>query len=122
MSAGSSTLPLSETLEQFRTKVNGDFRLTSILRGWEPVIMIEVPNAGWKQYLPVRDCRIAEITSDSQDVSHVVRLRSSEETLIAIFDGRCNPVEAFLNGELEIFATDNDQVKLDAISLVLWGV
>ena len=92
------------------------------MRDWEPVILIEVLNTGWKQYLPVRDGRITEITSDFMDISHVVRLRSSEETLVAIFDGKFNPLEAFLNGELEIFATDVDQVKLDAISLVLWGV
>ncbi|HXZ96852.1 MAG TPA: hypothetical protein VEG37_07400 [Burkholderiales bacterium] len=121
MSARSSAPSLSETLEKFRSTVNGDSRLTNILRGWEPVIMIEVPNAGWRRYLPVHECRIAEITSDFKDASHIVRLRSSEETLIAIFDGRYNPVEAFFNGELELFATDNDQVKLDAISLVLWG-
>lgn len=92
------------------------------MRGWEPVIMIEVLNTGWKQYLPVRDCRITGIRSNFEDATHVVQLRSSEETLIAIFDGRFNPAEAFLNGELEIFATDNDQVKLDAISLLLWGI
>jgi hypothetical protein len=122
MSTLSSTLSLTETLAQFRAKVNDDSRLKGILRGWEPVIMIEVLGTGWKWYLPVRDCRIAEIKSDFQDAAHLVQLRASEEALIAIFDGRFNPAEAFLNGDLEIFATDNDQVKLDAISLLLWGI
>jgi len=122
MSAKSSALALLETLEKFRSKVNGDSRLTNILRGWEPVIMLEALNTQWKRYLPIHECHITEITSDFKDASHVVRLRSSEETLIAIFEGRYNPVEAFLNGELELFATDKDQLKLDAISLLLWGI
>jgi SCP-2 sterol transfer family len=115
------TLSLDETLAQFRDKVNADSRLQSILRGWEPVIAVEVLDTGWKRYLLVRDCRIDDIRPDCADDSHVVHLLASEEVLTAVFDGRLNPTEAFLDGELQIFASDKDQVKLDAISLMLWG-
>ena len=119
MSAHAS--PLAETLLQFHDKVNADSRLQSILRGWEPVIVVEVLGTGWKRYLVVRDCRIAEIRSNDEESPHVVHLLAEEDVLNAVFDGGLNPTEAFLNGDLQIFANDKDQVKLDAISLMLWG-
>lgn len=116
-----TTLSLDDTLLQFRGKVNADSRLQSTLRGWDPVIAVEVLGTGWKRYLLVRDCLIEDIRPDCADDSHVVHLLASEEVLTAVFDGRFNPTEAFLDGELQIFASDKDQVKLDAISLILWG-
>jgi hypothetical protein len=115
------TLSLDETLAQFRSKVNGDSRLISILHGWEPVIAVEVLDTGWKRYLQVRNCRIEDIRPDITDDAHMVHLLASEDVLAAVFDGRFNPTEAFLDGELQIFASDKDQIKLDAISLILWG-
>ena len=121
MVAPQSTSTVAEVLEQFRSRVNADSRLESILRGWEPVIVVEDLGTGWTRFLLVRGCRIAEIRPDCDDAAHVVHLRASPEVLTAVFDGRLNPTDAFLNGDLQVFATDRDQVKLDAISLVLWG-
>ena len=113
---------LADTLERFCERVNADLRLKRILQGWEPVILVEASDTGRKECLPVRDCRISGGTSDLQGASHVVHLRSSEESLIAVFAGSRSPVEAYLDGELEIFATDRDHAKLDAISLLLWEI
>lgn len=113
--------PLNETLLRFRDQVNADARLRSILQDWEPVIVVEVLGGGWKRDLVVRDCRIAEILEDAGASAHVVHLLAEEGVLNAVFGGGLNPTEAFLDGELQIFASDKDQVKLDAISLMLWG-
>jgi hypothetical protein len=112
---------LIDALLQFRDRVNADSRLQTVLRGWEPVIVVEVPGGGWKQYLVVRDGRITGIGPECKDSTHLVHLLAEEHVLIAIFTGGLNPTEAFLNGDLQIFASDKDQVKLDAISLMLWG-
>ena len=113
--------PLAETLLQFQDKVNADARLKTMLQGWEPVIVVEATETGWKRFLVVRDCRIAEIRADAAESAHVVHLLAEEAVLNAVFGGSLNPTEAFLNGDLQIFADDKDQVKLDVISLMLWG-
>jgi hypothetical protein len=115
------TLSLPETLEQFRVKVNADQRLQSVLRGWEPAILVEASGSGWRRYLVVKDCRIAELQPQVENVTHVVHLCAAENVLIGVFGGQINPTDAFLDGELQVFASDKDQVKLDAICLVLWG-
>lgn len=113
---------LIDTLTQFKDKANGHPRIASLIKGWEPTIVVEASDSGTKRYLPVRACRIESVDADDTAPSeHVVHLRANEAVLAAVFDGRSNPADAFLEGELEIFASDKDQVKLDAISLVLWG-
>jgi hypothetical protein len=47
---------------------------------------------------------------------------ASESDLEALFTGKLNPVEAHSNGILEVYGEPKDQVKLDAITLVLWNV
>lgn len=113
---------LSETLADFRTRVNGHPRIPALIRGWQPVIIVEASDTGMRRYLPVRECKVAAISEQLDDSAHTVHLRASERVLGAIFNGESNPAEAFLNGELEIFANEKDQVKLDAISLVIWGM
>jgi hypothetical protein len=113
--------PLAETLRQFRDTVNADTRLRTTLKGWEPVIVVEATETGWKQCLVVRDCQIADIRAEGAQGAHTVHLLAEEAVLNAVFSGSLNPTEAFLNGDLQIFADDKDQVKLDVISLMLWG-
>jgi hypothetical protein len=115
-------LPLVQTLTQFRSQVNNHPRVQSLIRDWEPLLIIDAIDTGHKLFVPVHNCEMGAITSDLPEVGHTVHLRADEKTLISIFNGRSNPAEAFLNGFLEIFASDKDQVKLDAISLVLWGM
>ena len=122
MSSGSSNSSLSETLNEFRAKANGHPRVRGLLNGWQPVIMIEAVDTGTTWYLPIRDCQVTAVEREIGQEPHLVHLRATDDTLTAIFNGASNPAEAFLNGELEIFASDKDQVKLDAISLVLWGM
>lgn len=113
---------LIDTLALFKDKANTHPRIASLIKGWEPTIVVEAADSGIKRYLPVRGGRIASVDADDGAPSdHVVHLRAAEAVLAAVFDGRSNPADAFLEGDLEIFASDKDQVKLDAISLVLWG-
>ncbi len=122
MSKAAQGRDLPSTLGAFRERVNENTRVHSIIKGWQPEIVVEASDSGLKRYLAVREGRIREVTCESTGVDHTVHLRGTEQTLTAIFDGSSNPAESFLAGDLEIFASDKDQVKLDAISLVLWGV
>lgn len=122
MSADSTGSALPETLNEFRVKANDHPRVRGLLNGWQPVIVIEAVDTGNTWYMPVRDCQVSAVERRFEHASHVVHLRATGDILTSIFKGASNPAEAFLNGELEIFASDKDQVKLDAISLVLWGM
>jgi hypothetical protein len=116
-----SALSLNATLAEFRHKANTHPRIPSLIRGWTPVIVVEASDTASKHYLPVKGEKIDVAEPGEFSTEHLVHLRAEEQTLISIFNGTSNPAEAFLNGSLEIFASDKDQIKLDAVSLVLWG-
>ncbi len=49
-----------------------------------------------------------------------IKMKGSQRTLTDIFRGDLNPASEFLDGRLQVTASDKDQVKLDAITLLLW--
>ncbi len=112
---------LAFALRSFADLVNSNAQLSDLMKGWEPVIEVCASDTGVQFYMPVRDSKIASIDVEASGIERVVRLRSTEAILTDVFAGRRNPAEAFLQQELSIDASERDQVKLDAISLVLRG-
>jgi hypothetical protein len=113
-------------LERFQGDVNVHPQMDKVLRDWEPTILIECSDDAAQSYiLSVRGRKIVEVVApiaiDAQ-ASCDIRVRGSVQTLTEIFGGSLSPVTAFDEGLLQIFASERDQIKIDTISLILWGV
>jgi len=114
---------LNDALISFQQKVNENPRIKTLIKDWEPVITLESTDTAEKTHLVIQGCQLTEIVTEGERAKqHVLHLKATKDKLIAIFSGQSNPAEAFLQGDLEIFASDKDQVKLDAISLLVWGM
>jgi hypothetical protein len=111
---------LRSCLEDFREKVNQHPRLRTLLKGWERVVTVEGSDTGSQLSMPFTDSRITSVVEGEPPPGTGIRVRALEQLLIQVFSGALNPATAFLNGELQVFADDRDQIKLDAITLVLW--
>jgi hypothetical protein len=110
-------------LESFRTLVNGHARVRKLIKGWEPVVFVEPTDLDERYYLHVRSSEITQITAScDSEPEHLVHVRGPTRELTAVFSGRKSAARAVLDADLEVFAIDRDQVKLDAISMILWGV
>jgi len=48
-------------------------------------------------------------------------IAAEERVLLGIFSGEINPARAHLDGELQAFGSQRDQLVLDAIVLLIWG-
>jgi hypothetical protein len=96
--------------------------MASLLAGWEPVIVLETQDADQVVSLTVQAGRIVEVTSGARDAEHKIFVQAEEEVLRQVFSGLLNPARAHLDGTLAVFGTERDKVKLDAISLILWGI
>jgi len=117
-----ATPGLAECLSAFVRSVNTHPTIARLLKGWEPLIAIEATDDGQRFHLRVRDCRLAEVGAGEADAEHTVLMRGEQAVLVEVFSGALNPARAYLEGRLEVFGSDRDQIKLDAISLVLWGM
>lgn len=117
-----TTSPLLPVLERFRDRVNAHARLPLLLRGWSRSIVVEALDTGDTATLIVRDTKITEVLGESrEDPEHPITVQGDLEMLCGIFDGTANPAQAVLDGGLAVYGADTDQVKLDAITLIVWG-
>ena len=114
---------LFDAIKRYRTLVNETQSLRKLLKGWEPALHIKCNDASDEFHARFGESYLSEIErGHPTDQNHVVQLEAKHDQLLAIFTGKANPAKAFVNGNLAVFASGQDQVKLDAISLILWGV
>ena len=105
---------------EFSSRVNNSGRIQSLLKDWNRTLSIEAEDAPSESYVLVfRDCAVVSVCR-GRDESASIIMRAPVQLLGEVFSGRTNPAMAFLEGQLQVFADDRDQVKLDAISLLLW--
>jgi hypothetical protein len=113
---------LHDCLHAFANSVNTDERLTGLLKGWEPLLAIEATDSGARFAFQISRGQMVPIDASSAETGNPVLIRSNSRTLTRVFGGELNPAQAYLQGALEVVGSDRDQIKLDAISLVLWGM
>jgi hypothetical protein len=116
------TRTLPECLRAFVQSANAQPRVGKLLKGWEPLLLIEATDDGQRFKMRVHDSRLDEVAPSEVESDPSILVRGSNEILRAVFSGALNPARAYLEGSLEVFGSDRDHIKLDAISLVLWGM
>lgn len=116
------------SLNFFAGSVNGNSRMAPLLKGWEPVVLVEESDSGQLYTFKVVGGRVQSVSAvhaddaDDAELAHTIRLRGSQATLCGVFTGKLNPAAAYVKGTLEVYGSTADQVKLDVICLVLWGL
>lgn len=113
---------LKQCLLGFIEKVNSHTRMKFLLKDWEPTIVIDTTDTEAAYSLVVKGSRVADLVEGTLEADHCVQLQAESEVLMKIFSGKLNPARAHMDGQLAAYGSDRDQVKLDAISLILWGI
>jgi hypothetical protein len=120
MSTSDHRETLTRALSRFRAKVNEHPRLRTLLKGWDRDIVIECDDVDVSEALHVRGSLVSDLSASAADADVTITMRADHSVLVDVFEGRRSPANLFLDGDLQVFASDKDQVKLDAISLLLW--
>ncbi len=113
---------LLNSLLDFRDRVNENAKLKTFLKGWEPVISILTSDTGEAYSLVVKNETVTQVLLENMDHNHKIDVEGDETTLDQVFSGNLNPAEALLDGQLAIYGNEKDQLKLDAIALIIWGM
>jgi len=116
---------LADCLGDFQATFNQNERVHKLVTNWSRHVVIEATDTGETLTLLIRGQRIEELMNGAypdEDEEFTVYLQAQEETLIRIFSGAYNPSNALVDGELAIFSSEKDKVKLEAIAVVIWGI
>jgi len=111
---------LDHSLNSFQKLVNDHPRLRSLLKGWDKDILVESTDTNETYRLTFADTKLVQIESPAREEEADITVRAEARLLNDVFTGISNPATLFLEGTLQVFASDKDQIKLDAIALVLW--
>lgn len=113
---------LYNCLSDFRTRVNENDGVKKLLKGWEPVIVVSSSDTGACFSLVIREKAVADLLPQKLEHNHQILVEGEEAMLEQIFSGSVNPAEAVLDGQMAVYGSDRDQLKLDALSLMIWGM
>ncbi len=88
-------------------------------RDWDRVIAIEATDVESRHTLILKKGQLSLQEGFPEDPDLTVI--SDSETLADIFYGDITPTEPYNNGTLRIMGTEDDIIRLDFISLMIWG-
>lgn len=121
---GSRTDELARALDGFREDVNANEFISQITRGWDSDMIVEPLDGAGGYRLLIRDGKIESVSfqqATNPENDTITRVRGKKDDLIDIFQGKLNAIRASNEGRLQVFGEIQDQAKLDAIALILWG-
>ncbi len=113
---------LQPLLASFAGRVNAQASLRSALAGWSPQFFIQSPDSGETFQVHVASGQVQHVAAvDTEPGDDALLLRGHSDVLASVFSGQRSPLGAYTDGELEVYGSTKDQIKLDVIALVIWG-
>ncbi|MCL5967064.1 MAG: SCP2 sterol-binding domain-containing protein [Firmicutes bacterium] len=107
---------LRAALRDFASRCNDNERLRQMNRDWTRTIAVR-PSEDEPVFLRYEAGEVA--VTDLADPDLVVE--GPNEILCAIFTGETTPTEPYMDGTLLVRGSQDDMMRLDIISLLIWG-
>ena len=114
-----STEELLEAYAEWRTRSNANPRLTKMVRGWDRVIHFTTTDTEQAFTMRIEGQLLSELAVGHEGQPDVVVTGISED-FCDMFWGDLNPVQKYLRGEITVKGSQEDVMRLDAISAVIW--
>ena len=108
-----------EALEDFKGQCNDNKRLRRMQRDWTKRIHYKAADTGDVFTAVVVAGETIETGRGAAGVPDVI-IESDSETLCDMFWGDINPTQKYMNGEIKVRASQEDVMRIDAITAVIW--
>ncbi|MDB5339987.1 MAG: hypothetical protein JWN70_5606 [Planctomycetaceae bacterium] len=114
---------LYDCLAEFQQRFNAHTRVKKLVVNWDRSIVVEATDSASVATMMIKELHVTEVLSGAHpDTSNPIHLQAGESALIRIFSGDYNPAHALIEGDLAVFSSEKDKVKLEAITMVIWGL
>ena len=111
---------LLESITRFVEDANKNTKITKIIAGWNPNIMVKSTNSDLAITVKVRNGDLL-LVDGVHSSDHQITLEAEDSVLERIFIGKTNPAEESIDGQLQVYGDAKDQIKLDVLTMILWG-
>ncbi len=106
-----------EAYREWRTRSNANPRLRAMVRGWDRVIHFTTTDTDEGFTMRVEAQQLLELAIGLEGQPDVVVTGSSED-FCDMFWGDLNPSEKYMSGEITLAGSQQDVMRIDAISMV----
>ncbi len=110
---------IRESLEVFCKGYNGNEKLRVMNKDWDRVVLVKATDVNSEHTLVLKDGVVS--LKDGAPSSQEMTVISDSETLADLFYGDITPTEPYMDGTLKILGTEEDVLRLDFVSLMIWG-
>ena len=117
-----ATATLGECLSDFRERFNDNARVKRLIVGWNRDVLVKPLDAPTAYTMTIANLEMTGVTPGINGDGDTVHLQANEEILKRIFTGDYKPAAALADGNMELFSTPRDREKLEALSMVIWGL
>jgi hypothetical protein len=117
-----------DVLENFQSSVNSNAQIQRIVKGWNTDVLLEESDSNICYRLLINDGKIHQIVHSAtpvdveDDDDSAMKIVGEAAIMRGLFEGKVNGIRANNEGLIAIYGPMGDQVKLDAIALILWGI
>jgi putative sterol carrier protein len=112
-----STEELVEAFDAWRTRSNDNPRLTKMVKGWDRVIHFTTTDTRETYTMRVEHQQLSPLETGHVGQPDVVVTGTSED-FCDMFWGDLNPSEKYMSGEITLAGSQEDVMRIDAISMV----
>jgi putative sterol carrier protein len=110
---------LAEALADYTVTCNGNERLRKMQRDWSRTLHFICADTGTTFSMMVDRGEILSAPEGHVGTPDIV-VTAGSETFCDMFWGDLNPVQKYLRGEITVKGSQEDVMRLDAISFVIW--
>jgi putative sterol carrier protein len=110
---------LAEALADYTVSCNENVRLRKMQRDWSRILHFICSDTGVTFSMEVDHGEILSTPGGQVGTPDIV-VTTESETFCDMFWGDLNPVQKYLRGELKVKGSQEDVMRLDAISYVIW--
>lgn len=110
---------LYDSLLNFQQLYNENAQLRQMNKGWDRVVLVRATDTGDAFTLSTKEgvCSVGE----GAPAQYQMELTADSETLTSMFYGEIGPTEPFMNGTLKVKGTEEDVLRLDFVTAMIWG-
>ena len=108
-----------EALADYQGQCNENQRLRKMQRDWSKLLHFVAEDTGDKFTMNVVKGEIISFESGTNGTPDII-VTTTSENFCDMFWGDLNPSQKYLAGEIRVKANQEDVVRLDAITMIIW--
>ena len=108
-----------QALADYQVNCNDNKRLRRMQRDWTKLLHFNAEDTGDLFTMNVISGEIVSFGAGEEGTPDII-VTTISENLCDMFWGDLNPSQKYLQGEIRVKATQEDVVRLDAITMIIW--